>query len=283
MGTNDDGRRRRPWLVISGVVLALASAAPTSAQETTYRVGVRDVLRISVWSQADLSGQFTVGVSGAISFPLVGEVRANGLTVDQIEEELRKRLADGYLNNPQVSVEVAEYHSQRIFVVGEVRTPGVVALTGALTLVEALTRVGSLTEAAGGELVVIRPPEGRPVAGPVLPSEMGAREMLRLDVKALQARGPTTNITLQDGDTIVVPRAEVVYIVGQVNSPGSYPFERDMTVLQVISRAGGVNDLGSNRRLKIIRIVGGEKKEIKATLGDKLQVGDTVVVPTRFF
>jgi polysaccharide export outer membrane protein len=261
----------------------IGALAVLTAQDSAYRVGVRDVLRVSVWSQADLSGQFTVGASGGITFPLVGDVRATGLTVDQIEEELRKRLADGYLRNPQVSVEVAEYHSQRVFVVGEVRTPGVVPLTGALTLVEALTRVGSLTDASGGELVVIRPPSGRPVSGPVLPNEPGAREVLRVDVKTLQSRGPTSNVTLQDGDTIVVPRAELVYAVGQVNSPGAYPHERGMTVMQVISRAGGVNDLGATTRLKIIRIVDGAKKEIKATLADKVQIGDTIVVPTRFF
>jgi polysaccharide export outer membrane protein len=261
----------------------VGALATLTAQDSAYRVGVRDVLRVSVWSQADLSGQFTVGASGGVTFPLVGEVRASGLTVDQIEEELRKRLADGYLRNPQVSVEVAEYHSQRVFVVGEVRTPGVVPLTGALTLVEALTRVGSLTEASGGELVVIRPAEGRPVSGPVMATDAGAREVLRVDVKTLQSRGPTSNVTLQDGDTIVVPRAELVYAVGQVNSPGAYPHERDMTVMQVISRAGGVNDLGATTRLKIIRIVDGEKKEIKATLTDKVQIGDTIVVPTRFF
>jgi polysaccharide export outer membrane protein len=268
------------------VVLACAMAASAQeggSQDGGYRVGVGDVLKIAVWSQTDLSGQFIVDPAGGITFPLVGDVAARGLTVEQLAEEIRKRLADGYIKNPQVTVAVAEYHSQRVFVVGEVRTPGAVPLTGSLTLVEALTRVGSLTETAGGELLVIRPSEGRSLTGPALPGEPGAKEVLRLDVKALQSSGPTSNIPLMDGDTIVVPRAEFVYVVGQVNAPGSYPYQRDMTVLQLISRAGGVNDLGSTRRLKIIRIVDGEKKEIKAALGDRVQIGDTIVVPTRFF
>jgi polysaccharide biosynthesis/export protein len=270
-------------LTIVASMSCLASAAAMASGQDLYRIGVRDVLRVTVYLQDDLSGAFTVGAGGAISFPLVGEIKAAGLTVDQVEDTLRTRLADGFLKSPEVAVEVAEYHSQRIFVVGEVRTPGVVTLNGTLTLVEALTRVGSLTETAGGELVVVRPPAGRPLAGPVLPGEPGAQEILRLDVKALQARGPTSNVTLQDGDTVVVPRAEIVYVMGQINNPGGYTHERDMTVLQVISRAGGANELGSTRRLKIIRMVDGQKREIKAALTDKVLPGDTIVVPTRFF
>jgi polysaccharide biosynthesis/export protein len=269
--------------VVLTFALVLMAASAFAQEDGLYRVGVRDILRVSVWSQTDLSGQFTVGATGAISFPLVGEVEVVGLTVDEIEEELRKRLADGFIKNPQVSVEVAEYHSQRIYVVGDVRTPGVVALTGSLTLVEALARVGAIGDSAGGELVVIRPAEGRVVTGPVLPGEEGATEVARLDVRSLFSASPSSNTTLQDGDTIIVPRAEVVYVVGQVNTPGSYQYERDMTVMQVISRAGGVSELGTTRRIKIIRIADGEKKEIKAKVTDKVMVGDTIVVPTRFF
>ena len=97
-----------------------------------------------------------------------------------------------------------------------------------------------------------RPAEGKTVEGPVLPSDAGARELLRVDVKLLQSRGPTSNITLQDGDTVVVPRAEVVYVIGQINTPGSFAFERDMTILQVISKANGVTESGTTKRLKIV-------------------------------
>ena len=84
-----------------------------------------------------------------------------------------------------------------------------------MTLIEALARVGSLTETAGGELLVIRPPAGRTTSGPVLPGEPGAQEVARVDVRNLQDRGPSTNAALQDGDTIVIPRAETVYVWGR--------------------------------------------------------------------
>lgn len=275
-------RQARVGLGIGALLLFILAAAPARASQP-YLVGLGDVLKVVVWAQPELSGEFTVEASGTIALPLIGAVKATGLPLDAIERDIRDRLADGYVVNPQVSLSVAQYKSQRVFVIGEVKLPGVVPLTGALTLVEALTRVGSLTEMAGGDLVVIRPPEGRPVNGPVLPAEPGARELLRVDVRLLQAKGPTSNIVLQDGDTVVVPRAEVVYVIGQVNTPGAFTYERDMSILQVISKANGVNSVGTTRRLKILRIVAGKRTELKASLGDKLQPGDTVVVASRWF
>jgi polysaccharide export outer membrane protein len=266
-----------------GAVAVLLLSIGTAQARQGYQVGQGDVLKVAVWSQPELSGEFTVDVAGAITLPLIGAIKAAGLPVEQIERDIRDRLADGYVINPQVAIGVSQFKSQRVFVVGEVKSPGVVPLTGTLTLVEALTRVGSLTEVAGGDLVVIRPAAGQEVNGPVLPSDPGAQELLRVDVKLLQSKGPTSNIVLEDGDTVVVPRAEVVYVIGQINAPGSYTYERDMTILQVISRASGVNDVGTTKRLKILRIVDGKRSEIKASLGDKLEPGDTVVVATRWF
>lgn len=270
-------------LVTAAVTAGLALWTGLAAAQPSYQIGQGDILKVVVWSQPELSGEFTVDVAGAITLPLIGAVRVEGQSVEQIEKDIRGRLADGYVVNPQVAIGVAQFKSQRVFVVGEVRTPGVVPLSGALTLLEALTRVGSFSEFAGGDLVVIRPAPGRDVVGPVLATDAGATEILRLDVQQLQARGPTSNIDLQDGDTVVVPRAELIYVNGQVNTPGSFSYEREMNVLMAISKASGVNDMGSNRRVKIIRIVNGKRTEIKASLGDKVLPGDTVQVGNRWF
>jgi polysaccharide biosynthesis/export protein len=275
---------RRSSAVVAQAVLAvlLASTAAAWAQQA-YRVGQHDVVKVTVWGQPELSGNFTVDAAGGISLPLIGAVKATGRTVAELEADIRSRYADGYVRNPQVTIDVAEYKSQRVFVVGEVRSPGAVPLSGSLSLIEALARVGSLSEFAGGDIVVIRRAAGAVVNGPVLPNDPGARELLRVDVKLLQSRGPTSNVALQDGDTIVVPRAEVVYINGQINAPGTYTYEREMTVLQLISRANGVTDAGTTRRLKVQRVVAGKRVEIKVELGDKIQPGDTVVVASRWF
>jgi polysaccharide export outer membrane protein len=264
------------------VLVVLATAAGVEARQG-YQIGQGDILKIAVWSQPELSGEFTVDVAGGITMPLIGAVKAQGQTIAQVEQAIRERLADGYLINPQVTIDVAQFKSQRVFVVGEVKAPGVVPLSGALSLVEALTRVGSLTEFAGGDLVVIRPPDGKEVTGPVLSGDPGAKEILRVDIQQLQSRGPTSNIDLRDGDTVVVPRAEMIFVNGQVNAPGRYTYERDMTILMAISKANGVNDLGSTKRVKIIRIVDGKRTELKAELGDKVLPGDTVQVGNRWF
>lgn len=272
-------------LIVIAVLAAAASWLPAArvVAQAPYRIGEQDLLKVGVWSQPELGGEFTVDVTGGITLPLIGAVKAAGRTVEEVSSEIRTRLADGYVNNPQVTVAVSAFRSQRVFVVGEVRTPGVVPLTGTLTLVEALTRVGSLTDSAGGEIVVIRPAEGRPVNGPVLGGDEGAKELMRIDVKQLQAKGATINVELKDGDTVLVPRAEMFYVIGQVNGPGSYVHERDLTVLQAVSRAGGVNEMGTTNRLKIMRIVNGKRTEIKATLSDLVRPGDTLIIASRRF
>src|SRR5438105_10729004 len=110
---------------ILAVVLTLTVAPVTlRGQSNDYVLGAQDVLGITVWNQPDLTGKFTVEVDGTFTFPFVGRVKVGGLTLRQVENELRDRLGEGYFKNPQVSVAIDSYKSQRIFVVGEVRSPG---------------------------------------------------------------------------------------------------------------------------------------------------------------
>jgi polysaccharide export outer membrane protein len=218
-----------------------------------------------------------------VIFPLLGAIKAAGLTAGELQQELTRLLADGFIKNPQVTVSVAEYLSQRVFVVGEVHTPGVVPLSGNLTLVEALTRAGSLKENAGGELQVIRPAPGSVSLGPTLPGTLGSTIVLRASVQLLLRGQFVTNADLTHGDTIIVPRAESISVLGQVKSPGVVPYEYDMTVLKAVSMVGGPNDVGALGRARIIRIVGGKKTEIKAKETETLQPGDVVMIPMKLW
>src|SRR3954465_4274068 len=119
-------RRKAVW----GSCILLALAMTASAQSAAdYVIGPQDVLTVQVFDQADLGGKYTVETDGTFSFPLIGRVTAGGLTLRSFETELRKKLADGYFRNPQVTVSVEQYRSQRVFVMGEVRAPGPVPLT----------------------------------------------------------------------------------------------------------------------------------------------------------
>jgi len=250
-----------------------------------YLIGAQDVLTITVWDSPDLSGKFTVEADGSFTFPLIGRVKAGGQTLRQFEGELRKKLADGYFKNPQVSVAVESYRSQRIFIVGEVRSPGTYPLTGDMTLIEAIARAGSTTPNASLDALIVRAPAGRSADGPTLPGQKAdAGETQRVNLRDLQSGALAQNITLRDGDTIFVPRAESVYVFGQVKNPGAYALQStDTTVLQALSLAGGVTDRGAANRIKIVRVVKGEKVEIKVKLTDLVLPGDTLIVPERFF
>jgi polysaccharide biosynthesis/export protein len=260
-----------------------AAGGHAAAQVNNYVVGPQDVLAITVFDQQDLGGKYAVEADGTFTFPLIGRVKAGGLTLREVEGALRAELANGFFKNPQVTVAVEQYRSQRIFIVGEVKNAGTYSLTGDMTLIEALARAGSATEAASGEALIVRLGGGVKREGPVLPDQEEGTEVIRVDIKELQSGKLSSNAQLQDGDTIFIPRAELVYVFGQVKSPGAFPLQKGTTVLQALSLAGGVNDRGATGRIRIARVFRGHKVEIKARLEDVVHPGDTIIVPERFF
>jgi len=283
---------RKKMRVSSGLLLAtlvvfLSTGDRSLAQTggdgpvTDYRVGSQDVLTITSYDQADLSGKFTVEADGTFTFPLIGRVKAGGLTLRALEDSLKTRLKDeGFFRNPQVTVSVETYRSQKIYVIGEVRSPGSYPLSGDMSLVEAIARAGSTLPSASGEAIIIHAAPG--ATGPTLPSQDANTE--RVDLRGMQNGAATLNIVLRDGDTISVPRAESVYVLGQVKNPNAYALQqKNTTVLQALSLAGGVTDRGSMSRIKIMRIVKGDRKELKVKLTDIVQPGDTIFVNDRLF
>jgi polysaccharide export outer membrane protein len=263
------------------LVCALGSAASLSAQtrpQTEYAVGPQDVVTIQVFGEPDLSGKFTVEQDGTFTYPQLGRLKAAGLTLRSLEQELRKQLSDGrILKNPQVAVSIENYRSQRILILGEVRSPGEYQLAGGMTLLAALARAGSTTTTAGREAVIVRTPANQK------PGEGGEPEIIKIDLADLQAGNMSLNLQLADGDTINIPKAQSAFVSGQVKMPGAFAVENGMTVLQLITLAGGLTDRGSEGRISVLRTVDGKQKETKAKLTDIVQPGDTIVVKPRFF
>ena len=264
--------------VIATIFTTLLSAQSQSAAD--YTIGAQDVLTVQVFDQPDLGGKYAVEADGTFSFPLIGRVKAGGMTLRNFEEALKQKLADGYFKNPQVTVAVEQYRSQRVFVMGEVRSPGPVPLTGGMTLIEALARAGSTLPSASGEVAIVRAPGAN---GPVLPNGDADIEVVRASIRDLEAGMLKQNIELRDGDTIFVPRAETVYVFGQVKNPSAYAVQKDTTVLQALSLAGGVTENGAMNRIKVVRIVNDIKVELKVKLTDIVKPGDTIIVPERYF
>lgn len=214
------------------------------------------------------------------------------MTLRAVEAALRKELVDrGFFRNPEVSVAIEQYRSQQIFIVGEVRAPGAYPMSGDMRLVEALALAGSTLPTASGEAVIVSSADEALVlestpdsaASTGQPAEQSGN-VVRVDLRALENGDLAQNVALTNGDTIFVLRAESVYVFGQVRNPGAYPLQqRNTTVLQALSLAGGVTDRGSTGRIQIVRIVDGEREEIRVELTDFVLPRDTVVVPERFF
>ena len=206
------------------------------------------------------------------------------MTLRQVEAQLKQQLKDdGYFKNPQITVAVETYKSQKIFIVGEVRLPGTYPLSGDMTLVEAIARAGSTLATSSGEAVIVHPANVG-ASGPTLPTDDAKARTMHVDLRDLQNGVLSQNPALRDGDTIFVPRAESVYIFGQVKNPGAYPLlQKNTSVLQALSLAGSITDRGSTNRIRIVRVVNGEKKEVKVKLTDTVQPGDTIIVAERFF
>ena len=116
-----------------------------------------------------------------------------------------------------------------------------------------------------------------------MPDQDSGTEVFRASIRALESGSLSQNIELRDSDTIFVPRAETAYVFGQVKNPGGYSLQKDTTVLQALSLAGGVTENGAMNRVKIVRIVAGIKKEVKVNLTDIVKPGDTIIVPERYF
>src|SRR5262245_29892941 len=197
--------------VLGAVLIAMApiaaSGQTSTATVTDYVVGPQDVLSITCYDQADMSGKFTVEADGTFTYPLIGRVKAGGQTLRALESSIKKRLIDdGFFRNPQITVAIETYKSQKVFIVGEVRAPGTYPLSGNMSLVEALARAGSTLPTASGEAVIVH--AGENASGPTMPSPDDLRDLLRVNLRDLENGIVAGNTSLRDGDTIFVPRAQ---------------------------------------------------------------------------
>jgi polysaccharide biosynthesis/export protein len=274
-------------LLLATLVLAWGPAAPAWAQE--YVIGARDVLKVTVWGQDDLSKDYPVDPDGFVSFPLIGRVKASGLTPTSFARDLGVRLEKDYLVNPQVLVSVKEYLSQKVHVTGETDKPGVFYLSGPTTVRDILARAGGLSKSAGSQVVLVRAENLREPAG-----KSPEATTLRLTVTRVLAGDPAENLAVGDGDTLVVPKGNTFFVFGEVKKPGAYQLETGTNVLEGITLAGGFTDKAAPGRVRVIRSTGAGQQTISVDMNDVIKRGqrekaipllenDVVVVPESFF
>lgn len=244
-------------------------------EQQDYRVGEGDVLKVMVYDNPDLNTTTRVSGNGTILFPLVGEMQIEGLSVSQVSAKIAKKLAAGYILNPQVSVFVEEFRSKKANIMGEVKLPGLYELRGSTNLVELISKAGGLTVDAGSEISIKRKNPDNP----------GQDNIITVNLKSLLEKQETyPNIAIMDGDSVFVPRAGVFYVTGQVKRPDAYKLETGTSVIKAITMAGGFTELASQRRVRLIRQVNGEEVVIeKVPMHTIVLPEDVIVVPESFF
>jgi polysaccharide export outer membrane protein len=175
--------------------VALSATSMSDPSSKAYKVGPLDVLDVTVFKVPELSKSVQVSEAGTISFPLVGEVAAGGKTAREIEQSLTKLLASKYLQNPQVTVFVKEYNSQRVTIEGAVKKPGVLPMAGGLSLLQAIAQAQGLDTVAETTVVIFRVTNGK-------------RTAAKYDISSIR-EGKSDDPQLQAGDVIIVPTSDV--------------------------------------------------------------------------
>jgi polysaccharide export outer membrane protein len=256
------------------MLLAAQSAVPgDSPQASGLKIAARDQVTVTVLGQPDYSGKYQVDPAGTIEYtPMSLRVVAVGLTTSELAAAIRRELAARIFVNPQVTVELDPTAHMRVIVTGAVASPATYQFAGEFRVFEALTRAGSTTPDAADEALVVR--AGAP-AGSTTPDGVNR---IRVDLHALFGGDMKDNVVLHDGDTVIVPKAEPIFVNGYVTRPGQYPYKRDMTVEQAITLAGGVSEQGKISGVKIKR---GKTDVKKVRPTDAIQPGDIITVPRR--
>jgi polysaccharide export outer membrane protein len=281
--------RIQPKIILAaGLILAaavsLAADQPLSAE---YRVGPKDLLEVTAMGVPEIN-KLVVRVSedGKITLPLVGEVEVNNLTRSDVEKKLVELLGAKYLVNPQVTVFIVEYKSKQVSILGAVEKPGPYELLGRQTVLSIISQAGGMTRDAGNEIIVIRQ----------LPD--GTSTSIHISIDDLFFKGDAKlNIPLEPNDIITIPvdKVVVIYVFGQVKSPGALQVKKSNvpTLLQAIAQAGGFSDRAARGSVKIRR-KDASGKDVEITVNAKdilkgktkdipLRENDTVYVPESLF
>lgn len=254
--------------------LALALAGAASAQDRETTLGAGDVVRITVFQNPDLTTETRVSEGGTITFPLIGNVSVGGLSAPLAE----KRIADmlrtgGFVLQPQVNLLVVQGRSNQVSVLGMVNRPGRYPMDTTNTrLTDMLAQAGGAAVTGDDSVILVGTRAGKPYR-------------LVIDLPSLFLEGQTNqDVLVQPGDTLYVPRAPMVYVYGEVQRPGAFRLERDMTVMQALALGGGPTLRGTLRNLTVNRkTADGGVKAIQPELTDKVQPEDVIYVRESLF
>lgn len=250
------------------------AGADSGGGGSQFMLGIGDELTVQVYGRPELNTTTYVAEDGSITIPLAGAVPVAGLSPVKAGHRVAAAFRNGkFLVDPQVTVTMAQFRGQQVSVLGAVKTPGRFVIESKTTVLDVLAQAGGITESGGNAVVLLRP------------GKNGKVQRYAVDMKGLSNGNlPVPTMTLRGGDSIFVPPADQFSIYGEVRSPNMYRLEPGMTVVQAISRGGGITPRGSNSRIEIMRRKPDGTSETRSgNLNDFVLANDVIRVKERFF
>lgn len=260
---------------------SLTATAVTAAKAESLLIGPGDLLHVTVMREPELEQRVRVRDAGDVDLPLIGQIHVAGLDPEAASAAIAAQyLNRNFLRHPDVAVFVEQYATQGVSVLGQVMKPGTYSIATPRTLLDLLAMAGGLTPIADRHIMVERAPGAKQREEEVFLSNRANDELM-------------ANVTIDPGDTIVVPKAGIVYVMGDVGRPGGYTMENEsrMTVLQAIAMAAGLNRTANEKKARVIHNVNGEFEEEDLPLreiergeapDELLQANDVIYVPFSF-
>jgi polysaccharide export outer membrane protein len=261
-------------LVASTLMAPSTQAQQAASAQVEYHIGPGDILKISVFKNPDLTLEARVSEVGAISFPLIGSVQVSDMTLPAAEKKIGERLKEGgFVVNPQVNILLETAFGNQVSVLGEVNKPGRYPLDAAGGHLSGMLATAGGIMPTGSDTVIVSGARG------------GKPFRREIDVVKAAMEGNTADdILLSGGDTVFVNHQPMFYIYGQVQKPGQYRLERDMTVMQALAVGGGITTKGTRRGIVLHRRdAHGKVNEIEVSLDDDVKSTDVIYVKESLF
>lgn len=253
------------------VAFCISLAAHAQAE---YLLGPGDIIRIQVFQNPDLTLETRVAESGAITYPLIGAVKIGGIPVAEAEKRIARQLKDGgFVQQPQVTIVLVQNRGNQVSVLGQVNRPGRFPLETTNTrLTEMLAIAGGITSTGADTVIIV--------------GQRGGQSFRReVDIAGLfLGKGMEDDMIVAGGDVIYVHRAPTFYVYGEVQRPGSYRVERNMTMMQALAQGGGPTVRGTENRLRLHRrSADGAIVKSAPALTDPIQPDDVLYIHESIF
>jgi polysaccharide export outer membrane protein len=273
----------------------------SGAQSGAYHIGLRDVLTLVIHAGGEKQNEVSLTVSsmGLVNVPFIGPVKAKGLTVSELEEAIMAPLSADYFVNPEVNIQIAEYHSLRYYISGAVKTPGLYEMAAETTLMELIAKAGGVMPERGKIAYILSGSADDMEEGDRAEQFRPKGEPTKISLKKLLDEGDmSSNPVLNTGAVVYIPLEKVfnqdeskIYVEGEVKQPGIFEYQAGLTALRACIMAGGFDKYAAPNRARIIRKVDGEITVIEIDLIDvqkgkipdvKLEPGDRVHIPETY-